>query len=58
VHNSLILIPKYDSSDQAKEEELGGACGTHGRVEESVQGFGGKSRRKETTRKNKLEMGG
>jgi hypothetical protein len=26
-----------------------GACGTHGRVDKSVQGFGGKVRRKETT---------
>jgi hypothetical protein len=30
---------------------MGGACGTHGAGEKSVQGFGGKSRRKETTRK-------
>jgi hypothetical protein len=28
-------------------------CGTHGRGEKSVQGFGGKSRRKETTWKTK-----
>jgi hypothetical protein len=27
---------------------VGGACGTHGRGEKSVQGFGGKARRKET----------
>jgi hypothetical protein len=32
---------------------LGGACGTHGRGEKSVQGFGGKARRKETTGKTK-----
>jgi hypothetical protein len=30
---------------------VGGACGTHGRGEKSVQGFGGKARRKEITRK-------
>jgi hypothetical protein len=29
------------------------ACGTHGRGEKSVQGFGGKARRKETTWKTK-----
>jgi hypothetical protein len=29
----------------------GGACGTRGRGGKSVQGFGGKARRKETTRK-------
>jgi hypothetical protein len=28
---------------------MGGACGTHGRGEKCVQGFGGKSRRKKTT---------
>jgi hypothetical protein len=36
-------------SSQVKENEMVGACGTHGRGEKSVQGFGGKSRRKETT---------
>jgi hypothetical protein len=29
---------------------VAGACDTHGRREESAQGFGGKARRKETTR--------
>jgi hypothetical protein len=33
--------------------EMGGACGTHGRGEKIVKGFGGKARRKETTRKTK-----
>jgi hypothetical protein len=33
--------------------EWGGTCGTHGRGEKSVQGFGGKARRKETTGKTK-----
>jgi hypothetical protein len=32
---------------------VGGAYGTHGRGEKSVQGFGGKARRKETTLKTK-----
>jgi hypothetical protein len=32
-----------------KENEVGGACGALGRGEGSVQGFGGKTRRKETT---------
>jgi hypothetical protein len=36
---------------QVKANEVGGACGTHGRGETTVQGFGGKSRRKETARK-------
>jgi hypothetical protein len=29
-----------------KENEVGRACGTHGRGEKYVQGFGGKARRK------------
>jgi hypothetical protein len=37
---------------------VGGACGTHGRREESVQGFGGKARREETTWKTMALMGG
>jgi hypothetical protein len=36
-----------------KANEVGGACGTHGRGQKSIQGFGGKSRRKETTGKTK-----
>jgi hypothetical protein len=32
---------------------LGRACGTHGSGEKSVQGFGGKARRKETTWKTR-----
>jgi hypothetical protein len=40
-------------SSQVKANEVGGACGTHGRGEKSVQGFGGKARRKETTGKTK-----
>jgi hypothetical protein len=34
---------------------VGGICGTHGRGEESVEGFGVKARRKETTRKTGLD---
>jgi hypothetical protein len=30
---------------------VGGACGSHGRGEESVQGFGGKARRKRPLRR-------
>jgi hypothetical protein len=33
--------------------EVGRACGPHGRGQKSIQGFGGKARRKETTRKTK-----
>jgi hypothetical protein len=38
---------------QVKANEVGGARGTHGRGEKSVQGFDGKARRKETTWKIK-----
>jgi hypothetical protein len=34
---------------QIKENEVGGACGTHGTGEKRVHGFGGKAREKETT---------
>jgi hypothetical protein len=44
-----VLIPRYHYASQVKANEVGGACGTHGRGEKSVQGFGGKARRKETT---------
>jgi hypothetical protein len=35
------------------ENEIGGACGTHGREEKIVKVVGGKFRRKETTWKAK-----
>jgi hypothetical protein len=47
----FALIPKYHQAYKIKENEAGGACGTHGRGEKSVHGLGGKARRKETTRK-------
>jgi hypothetical protein len=40
-------------SSQVKANEVGGACGTHGKGEKSVQGFGGKARGKETSWKTK-----
>jgi hypothetical protein len=40
-------------ADQVKANEVGRDCGTHGRGEKSVQDFGGKARRKQTTRKTK-----
>jgi hypothetical protein len=46
-------IPRIFGSGDLKANEVGGACGTHGRGEKSVQGFGGKARRKETTGKTK-----
>jgi hypothetical protein len=48
----------FSSSDiiragQVKANEVGRACGTLGRGEKSVQSFGEKARRKETTWKTK-----
>jgi hypothetical protein len=43
---------------QIKENEVGAACSTHGRGEKGVHGFGGKSRRNETTRKTEAQMRG
>jgi hypothetical protein len=40
-------------SSQVKANEVGRSCGMHGRGQKSVQGFGGKARRKETTWKTK-----
>jgi hypothetical protein len=46
----------YSSPDiirQVKANEVGGACGMHGRGQKSAQVFSGKARRKETTWKTK-----
>jgi hypothetical protein len=55
--HSEELHSLYSSPDiirhQIKENEVGGACGSHGGGEESVQSFGGKTRRNETTWKTK-----
>jgi hypothetical protein len=37
-----------------KGEEMGRTCSTHGEEDECIQDFGGKAKRKETTRK--IEM--
>jgi hypothetical protein len=50
LHN-LYSYP--DIIRQVKANEVGGACGTHGRGEKSVQGFGEKARGKETAGKTK-----
>jgi hypothetical protein len=36
-----LQISLGKSSRQVKANEVGGACGTHGRGDRSVQGFGG-----------------
>jgi hypothetical protein len=48
--NSSKIVPWYNTlADQVKANEVDRACGTHGTGEKSVQGFGGKARRKKTT---------
>jgi hypothetical protein len=55
LHNEELhnLYSSLDIIRQVKANEVGGACGTHGRVEKSVQCFGGKARRKYTNGKTK-----
>jgi hypothetical protein len=50
LHN-LHSSPVIKLSDQVRENDVGGACGTHRREEKSVTGFTGKFRREETTGK-------
>jgi hypothetical protein len=49
----IYTHPQISLGRSIMENEVGGTCGMHGRGEESVQGFGGKSQRKETTWKTK-----
>jgi hypothetical protein len=49
MRNFIICAHPQISLGQVKANEVGGACGTHGGGEKSVQGFGGKARRKEIT---------
>jgi hypothetical protein len=50
LHN---LYSSPDIMRQVKANEMGEACGTHGGGEKSVQGFGGKTRRKDAPWKTK-----
>jgi hypothetical protein len=36
----FVVITRY-WADEIKENEVGGACGMHGREDECVQGYGG-----------------
>jgi hypothetical protein len=56
LHNEELhnLYSSPDIIRQVKSrQKVGGACGTHGRGEKCVQGFGGKARRREATGKTK-----
>jgi hypothetical protein len=52
LHN-LYSFPNIIRQIQVKTNQVGRACDTHGRGEKSVQGFGGKSRKKGTTREDR-----
>jgi hypothetical protein len=45
----ICTLVKYNKNDKVKENEMGRSCSMNG--EENLWGFGGKARRKETTRK-------
>jgi hypothetical protein len=51
VASIINVAVDYYYADQVKKNVVGGACGTHGRGEKSVQGFGAKAQSKKTTRK-------
>jgi hypothetical protein len=55
MHNEELhnLYSSPDIFKQVKANEVGGACGTHGRGEKSVKDFDGNVRRKETIWKTK-----
>jgi hypothetical protein len=44
-------------SDQVKEDDMGRACSTKGGEEKRIYVIGGKARKKETTRKTKMQVG-
>jgi hypothetical protein len=52
LHN-LYSSPDSIRQISARRMSWEGTCGTHGTRQKSVQGFGGKNRRKETTWKTK-----
>jgi hypothetical protein len=45
-------------NDQVKECEIGRACGTNAGEEECIWDIGGKAKKKETTGKMKIWVGG
>jgi hypothetical protein len=47
----FVELAKYNWNDQVKEDEMSKVYSTHEGEEERIQGFGGKARRKEITRK-------
>jgi len=52
----IYNLTKY-LDDQIKKNEMDGACSTYGGEERCIQGFGGKTWRKETTWETQALMG-
>jgi hypothetical protein len=48
---SVVTNTRDNKNDQVEEDNMGSACSTNGREEESIYDFGEKSRRKETSGK-------
>ena len=44
-------LTKYGLGDQIEKNEMGGGCSTYVEEDRSIQGFGGETWGKETTRK-------
>ena len=52
------LLTQYCAGDKIKKNEMDGAYGAYGEGEKRVQGFGGKTWRKETTGETQAQIGG
>ena len=44
----ICILHNYYLGDQIEKNEIGGTCGTYGRQERFIQGFGWETRVKET----------
>jgi hypothetical protein len=59
IHQSFIQFIMYGSScGKIEKNEMGGACGAHGRRERCVQGVGGEARGKEAIGETQTQVGG
>ena len=48
----MVFLARYYYGNQIEKDEMGRvACGTHGRIEESIQEFGGKPEEKRPLRR-------
>jgi hypothetical protein len=54
IFRTCILFTNFYQNDQVNENEIGRTPSTRGYVKEYIQGFGEKSRTKETTGKTEM----